>query len=248
MSRYEELINCSDDVYDKSMEIVTASKAGKVYGDGLDFASLDHWRRVELPTILASRKDTHLTQDELSLLMEWKLAKGKFRPTLMKLIRSNDQAESATRAAFKAMMAYYDSSAQIWPEVDLEGFSSAVSKAADILCTLRGVGIATASLVLSLLSEVKSKNGTVVVPPFFSDEAFLYFAESAGKIKYTKSEYMKEYLPKAFEVGKLMDNPDLNAVESRAWAMFKSQATVKRSLEPTKQTKNTRNTKRQKKS
>ena len=108
------------------------------------FIDDDKWKENELPKVIKEQK--HLTFKQLERLMIWKLRRGVFRPTLMGLIRRNDNKSvvDITREGFKAA------------EIN-------VGDGLDILCQLKGVGPATASAILSvyLPSEV----------PFMSDEA-----------------------------------------------------------------------------
>lgn len=73
-----------------------------------------------------------------------------------------------------------------------EDYKKIVKKALTILVKLRGVGPATASLMLSLLNKI-----TKLAPPFYSDEAAEYvFAlvndgDDEIKLKYSMSEYIK---------------------------------------------------------
>ena len=78
-----------------------------------------------LSSEIRNRSPCFLNADELRLIMDWKLARGKFRPQLKKLIASNssDFVESTTKQAFL----------KSWPE-NLE-----------ILTRLKGVGPATAT-------------------------------------------------------------------------------------------------------
>lgn len=98
---------------------------------------------------------------------------GKFRPQLPALIATNppDLVNSITKEAF----AVYSSSNP--PES-----ATAITQ----LCKLKGVGPATASLILSVYDPVQA--------PFFSDELFRWICwdERAGwdrKIKYDAKEY-----------------------------------------------------------
>lgn len=72
-----------------------------------------------------------------------------------------------------------------------EEYKKLVKKALTILVKLRGVGPATASLMLSLLNKI-----TKLAPPFYSDEAAEYVFQKGGagdeiKLKYSMSEYIK---------------------------------------------------------
>ena len=79
----------------------------------------------ELSDKLADRDPCFLNLDELVLIMDWKLQRGKFRPQLKSLIDSNspDVVTSTTKEAF----------GRTWPE-NLK-----------VLTRLRGVGPATAT-------------------------------------------------------------------------------------------------------
>ena len=74
---------------------------------------------------LRKMKHPYLTKEQLKQVVEWKLARGKFRPTLMKWILSNDShmIENTTRKGF---------------ELD---FPESLKKC----CELKGVGPATAT-------------------------------------------------------------------------------------------------------
>ena len=103
---------------------------------------------------------------------------GKFRPTLMKLVSANgpEYVEETTRRAFRA----HSKNKQLPSTAGLA-----------LLCTLKGIGPATASLALSVYDPV--------AVPFFSDEAYRWVMYSDGKgnmwdkpIKYDNKSY-EEY-------------------------------------------------------
>lgn len=93
---------------------------------------------------------------------------GKFRPTLMKLVSSND-AEVVRDIVENAIKTYRA--------------ESEVSAPVEILCKLKGIGPATASLLLSVHDPERVL--------FFSDEAFYWLCCNGKKdaIKYNKKEY-----------------------------------------------------------
>lgn len=199
-----------------------SDQSPKTFGlDSWTLARLDVWRRTELPATLKSRFDEHkihLAKDELALLMDWKLAKGKFRPTLPKLIQSNDAdtVVQVTQAGLGMFMDY----AQEWkswgliPELE---YQQAVKSSLKKICELRGVGPATASLILSLLTEC-----TPFAAPFFSDEAFMYFVQEPLKpevpIKYNVKEYVDEYVGVLFNI--VVENKTSMAeLENGGWAL-----------------------------
>ncbi|KAG8159541.1 hypothetical protein KVR01_010178 [Diaporthe batatas] len=153
--------------YDQLIEAVSAAKGAKPGQKTLK--ELDQYRYVEAPALFApttSRRPMQL--GDVQALVEWKLKHGKFRPTLMKLVSSNDQAfvrDSAETA------------------LDIYSKNPDASAAIDALTKLKGIGPATASLLLA----VHDPQNVI----FFADEAF-YWLCSHGKrdhIKYSAKEY-----------------------------------------------------------
>lgn len=112
--------------------------------------------------------------------------KGKFRPTLKKLIAQNDEKDvlSITREGFSILIEARGTK----PSKD--EYKKLIKKSMTVLVKLRGVGPATASLLLSTLNKV-----TKLAPPFYSDEAAEYIfgvnGENEIKLKYSMSEYIK---------------------------------------------------------
>lgn len=138
-------------------------------------------RYTQIPQTVAARKvkdKALLGKTEVVVLVDWKLAHGTFRPRLKQLVQSNspDVVEKTTVAAF----ASFDGSP--------EKVKSSLAK----LSTLKGIGPATASLLLSVAFPDQV--------PFFSDELFrwAFWEEGKGKgwdrpIKYTSKEYLELY-------------------------------------------------------
>ncbi|CAA0840724.1 DNA binding [Striga hermonthica] len=113
-----------------------------------NLVSLDDFYRRELPELLRQRNpNPHITAGELSRLMEWKLARGKWRPRLLSFMSALDDAV-VREASTKAFASLPD-----------------VSKAVQELTVLKGVGPATASAVLAAYAPE--------VVPFMSDEALI---------------------------------------------------------------------------
>lgn len=110
-----------------------------------NLVALDDFYRRELPDLLRQRNpNPHITTGEISRLMEWKLARGKWRPRLMSFVSALDDAV-VREASGKAF-----------------AFLPDISKAVQELTVLKGVGPATASAVLAAYAPE--------VAPFMSDE------------------------------------------------------------------------------
>ncbi|KAL8727471.1 MAG: hypothetical protein Q9181_005702 [Wetmoreana brouardii] len=115
---------------------------------------LDRLRYTDIPELIAKRKqdgEAFLERTEVQSLVEWKLRYGTYRPNLASLVTSNpaDEIRKTTSSAFLA----FSSSDEPNP-----------SKAISTLSKLKGIGPATASLLLSCYDPA-----TI---PFFSDELF----------------------------------------------------------------------------
>ncbi|KAL9099962.1 MAG: hypothetical protein Q9163_004603 [Psora crenata] len=157
------------------------SRYGQIIPESLQ--GLDETRLKEIPETLAKRRkdgDAFLEEAEVVALVDWKLKHGKYRPNLAKLVSSN--SPETTRSTTKTAFATYNSRAtttSITPP----------TKALTTLTELKGIGPATASLLLSCLDPENV--------PFFSDELYRYtHFESTGpkqgwdrKIGYTMKEY-----------------------------------------------------------
>lgn len=125
--------------------------------------SLDDFRS-NLALLVTERSPKHLILPELSQIMAWKLLRGKFRP-LQKLVDSNSPHKviSATTEAFRLA-----EEPGKWKE------------SINALTTLNGIGVATASAVLSAVYPA--------VFPFMADEV-LEAVLSGGKREYTIKAY-----------------------------------------------------------
>ncbi|KAI1448774.1 hypothetical protein F5Y02DRAFT_281443 [Annulohypoxylon stygium] len=158
LSRYRPLI-----------ESISSTKAPKPGQKTL--LELDHFRYHEAINLFQPEKTSSpMTLDNVKTLVDWKLRHGKFRPTLMKLVSSNDE-ELVKNTIQEAIEKYRESS-------DAPKALIAISK-------LKGIGPATASLLLSVYDP-----DNVI---FFSDEAF-YWLCCDGKIspiKYNAKEYQE---------------------------------------------------------
>lgn len=137
-----ELFNSSDETrwlslinsYDAVLRDVAAAKGKK------DLIKWDKFMWTELPSAVKGREPARMTLQELSTVMRWKLARGKMRP-LQQMVDSNSSSavEAASRKAFQRLT-IGGAAADAW-----EG-------AIQELTALRGIGVATATAVLSALA------------------------------------------------------------------------------------------------
>lgn len=154
---------------------------------------LDNWYRNELHSIIQSRKSSkegaYITTEELVKLMKWKLTvrhllfenvhlykidctllqRGKFRPRLEQLAGSNPDeiVKNTTQEAFSLLS----------DSTSIESAKEGLLK----LNSLKGIGPATSSAILSLFSPESL--------PFMSDEALKFAAGLVEKPKYTIKEW-----------------------------------------------------------
>ncbi|KAJ5637405.1 hypothetical protein N7490_007284, partial [Penicillium lividum] len=133
------------------------------------FVTLDRWRYEGRPELLARGKASEkvLNKEDLITIMQWKTTHGKYRPMLMGMIKSNDEklilkcTESASSSLPSAKSELeLDSDPDLFPQNSL-----------DALQPLRGVGVATASLILSIATGSKEDYEQI---PFYSDDLFLW--------------------------------------------------------------------------
>lgn len=230
----ELVLKANELLYDKITDSLSDQSVKKYNNDKLTLAELDKWRAYELPGILHQRfekkSNCWLTKDELVLLMDWKLAKGVFRPSLPKLIKSNppDQVEEITKAGFTMFLDYtkeIKNAEHFWKDGSEERrkqYKSNIRSTFKKICELKGVGPATASLILSLLCKINK----YLVPPFFSDESFMYYVidpfRPDTKIKYSVKEYVDELLESYFDIlfGFKGDNfLNMDILEKGGWSL-----------------------------
>jgi len=135
---------------------------------------LDLWYMNQLPNLLSKQK--FISQSQLSQLMKWKLARGQNRPSLQKFVDSLSDAlvQKTSKEAFAIL-------------------DDDPGKALDRLATLKGIGPATASAILSAYSASI---------PFLSDEA-LIAVNLPGK--YTKAAFLR-LLEESTEICKTLNS------------------------------------------
>lgn len=142
----------------------------------------DEWWRTQLPGLLAE-EEVEFGAAELSRLMRWKLARGKWR-SLQGMVEENSDktVRAAVAAAFGAEAA------------DTESLRTAVQA---LTGPLRGVGPATASALLAAKMPA--------LAPFMSDEA-MEGIRALGQRQYTLKHYLafaEALRDRAAELGEL---------------------------------------------
>ncbi|KAG5949944.1 hypothetical protein E4U53_005613 [Claviceps sorghi] len=143
---------------------------------------LDAYRYGEALDTFGAGEPPGMTLSQVRDLVEWKLRHGKFRPTLMSLVASNDA--QTTKAVIASAIKTYRAKTAPCQSGDARDADVAAQTALDMLTTLRGVGPATASLLLSVHDPRR------VI--FFSDEAYWWLCcggHSDVSIRYTAKEY-----------------------------------------------------------
>lgn len=108
----------------------------------------EHRFQETLGKTIHSRKEPHVTHEELVQITKWKLIRGKNRPRLLDLVRINTElaVSQATKKAFKKV-------------------AKDLNSAINALTNLKGIGPQTASAVLCA--------GYPEHCPFMADEAML---------------------------------------------------------------------------
>ncbi|KAJ5086390.1 hypothetical protein NUU61_007697 [Penicillium alfredii] len=135
------------------------------------FLLLDQWRYDGMPQALAQRKESEkkeswsLNKEDLITAMDWKTKHGLPRPTLMGMIKTNQNKAilKSTAAAFATL-----------PTADpmLDPNAAFPKPSLDALTTpLRGIGVATASLILSIATANGDPAHQI---PFYSDDLYLW--------------------------------------------------------------------------
>ncbi|XP_077980051.1 uncharacterized protein LOC144435329 [Glandiceps talaboti] len=154
--------NCVLDLYDKVLEL-KAAKITRPKGKE-ELIELDKWYQEELPIMINSRDDKHITLQEITKLMKWKLNRGKFRPRLAEMIQTNSE-EAVVKASKKAFQCLPD-----------------ITAAIQALTVLKAVGPATASAVLAA--------GAPNHAAFMADESMQAFPELLP-LDYTLKQYTR---------------------------------------------------------
>lgn len=186
--------------YEQCIEAISKAKGAAKPGRKL-LADLDKYRYEEATATFGGGKPQRTMElDDVKTLVDWKLRHGKFRPALMKLVSSNDPdfVKDTVQECLKGYKADSD-----------------VPKALDVLTKLKGIGPATASLLLAVHDPER------VI--FFADEAFYWLCCKGKKesIKYDAKEY-KSLTERARKVCKRLGVRAVD-VEKVAFAIMKRQ-------------------------
>ncbi|KAH8682176.1 hypothetical protein BX600DRAFT_35959 [Xylariales sp. PMI_506] len=166
------------DKYPALVESISKDKSSKPGQKTL--AQLDDFRYKEAIELFSSTTPKRpMNHDDVKALVDWKLRHGKFRPTLMKLVSSN--SEETVQNTISTAVRTYRSSVK---NKESDGGVAAAAALDAIAKALKGVGPATASLLLSVHDPDR------VI--FFSDEAFWWLCcggLTGSPIKYNAKEY-----------------------------------------------------------
>ncbi|KAK5074291.1 hypothetical protein LTR64_006564 [Lithohypha guttulata] len=165
----QELFQACNDMYPALLQVVYKETRPKSRLETI--LKDDKWRYYELPGSLEVSQG--LTKEQLARLVQWKITHGVHRPFLPGMVQKNpeDEVKEQTSKAAKVLNQTSDE----------QDFNTRIISALDIVCKLKGVGPATGSLVLSVLSPRV---------PFFEDELFYWLnQEHSTKLKYDKKEY-----------------------------------------------------------
>ncbi|GAX75059.1 hypothetical protein CEUSTIGMA_g2503.t1 [Chlamydomonas eustigma] len=159
-----------------------------VFSKKTPFSAVDKWYLVDLPASIRARgSQASMSRDDLVKLVEWKLARGKWRPRLLDYAKQQEEAvlKDVTELAFKSLLG--------------DGVTSiaAIREAVSQLTQLKGVGPATASAAVATVCHHA---------PFMSDEAL---EAVMSKREYTLPAYMR--LVEALQ----QKSKELNAVASK---------------------------------
>ncbi|KAF2467134.1 uncharacterized protein BDR25DRAFT_395579 [Lindgomyces ingoldianus] len=197
---------------------------------------LDALRYDTIPVKVAKRKeddDAFLSKDEVEKLVEWKLyaspassrnsrdlhmdmdlylKHGVFRPKLLQLVQSNppNLIQSTIRKAFKTLLSS-----------SLKSPSPSPLPSLKILTEIKGIGPATASLLLSVYAPYEV--------PFFSDELLRWMMWDEGSGWKRKIAYsVKEYVGLVERVRRVRERLGVGAgdVEKVAWVLGREGADV----------------------
>ncbi|KAH6560138.1 hypothetical protein BASA61_006636 [Batrachochytrium salamandrivorans] len=152
--------------YAYALDTLAATK--KKPASGLDLVQLDEWRRGLDST-------SELDKAAVLRIVQWKLRRGTFRPTLLAAVASNSEKTILTATTAAKLLLSQTSSSCKHPS------TSKILDAIKVVSELTGVGPATASAILACSSDRV---------PFMSDEALVALqGTDPAKLKYTIKQY-----------------------------------------------------------
>lgn len=166
---------------------------------------LDHWYHKELPRLIGSRDNAHITRDELVRVTEWKMKRGVWRGRNLALVKSND-ADLVVERSTLAL-----------------GAVPHPTKPIAALSELAGVGPATSSAVLAAFAPETY--------PFF-DEIVAGQISGLGEVAFTISyyaRYAEAIRRRAFALGGEWKPAD---VERALWSNAGGKAGIRASSTP----------------
>ncbi|RWS31609.1 uncharacterized protein B4U80_04609 [Leptotrombidium deliense] len=149
--------------YKDVLKVKAQQTRGSRKGGPQELIKIDTWYQEQLPKIINSRKERHISHEELVQIMKWKLMRGKYRPRLIDLVKINTELAvlQASKKAFKK----------------LPNLSGAIVA----LTNLKGIGPASASAVLAAAAPEHA--------PFMADECMLA-TPGVEATDYTLAEYL----------------------------------------------------------
>ena len=148
-------------------------KDGKRRADALKD---DAWRYDSKAWAEKALASKGLSHEDLCRLTQWKITHGSFRPQLPGLVAAN-QAETVEKLTIAAF--------EMYSEGKEKDSSACPSAALRELIKLKGVGPATASLILNVLDEDQV--------PFMSDELYAWMSTDGKQFKVKMKYDLKEY-------------------------------------------------------
>ncbi|CAD6981955.1 unnamed protein product [Tilletia controversa] len=156
--------------YDEALQV-----RSEAHRTSNDLVNQDRWYRSKLRDALKTRRaeknGAYMTKGEMVKLMQWKLARGKWRPSLEAYVAAHEERD--IRGATKDLFAAIDKESE---KSSKEPVSRQILK--KITC-LKGIGPATASAILAAYEPTRF--------PFLSDEAFVGVGKLGIKAEHTEA-------------------------------------------------------------
>ncbi len=139
---------------------------------------LDEWYYKTFPKDI--KEQNHINLDQFIMMVQWKLNRGVYRPSLLKYAQAQDASavQEASARVYSRMCARITamSESEAKAKVDWDTIKEAIN----VFTKLKGVGVATASVLLSAMCPNV---------PFMSDELLRIVLHQPAKFKYSMPEY-----------------------------------------------------------